>query len=103
MHKEDHITDLIEPMALITGKNSLLIGAMARFKRVKYIKMTRIQEPLSVFSHDKRVVAANWIRPRKFCIAVETFKVKINRDGFHLDRGQALMEGRCAAGNVLGG
>ena len=103
MHKEDHIADLIKEIALIAGKNSFLTGAVARFKRVKYIKMARIQEQLSVFSHDKRVVAANGIRPRKFCIAVETFQFKVNRDGFHSGRGQALMEGRCAAGNVLGG
>ena len=60
MHKENHITDLIKAIALIAGKNSFLAGAVARFKRVKFMRMVRIQEQLSVFSHDdKRVVAAN--------------------------------------------
>ena len=90
-------------IAIVAGKNSFLTGAVARFRRVKFIRMARILEQLSVFSHDKRVVAANWIRPRKFCIAVETFQFKVNRDGFHLGRDQALMKERCAAGNVLGG
>ena len=53
MHKEDHIADLIKAIALIAGKNSFLTGAVARFRRVKYIRMARIQEQLPVFSRDR--------------------------------------------------
>jgi hypothetical protein len=73
----------------ITGKNSFLTGAVALFRKVKFIRMARIQDQLSVFSYDKRVVAANWIRPRRFCIVGETLQFKVNRDGVHLGSGQA--------------
>jgi len=76
-------------IANFTGESSFLNGAVARFRRVKFIRMARILEQLSVFSHDKRVVGASWIRPRRFCIAVETLQFKVNRDGFHLGSGQA--------------
>ena len=59
-------------IANFTGESSFLNGAVARFRRVKFIRMARLQDQLSVFSHDRRVVAANWIRPRRFCIAGET-------------------------------
>ena len=39
------------------GKNSFLNGAVARFRRVKFIRMARILEQLYVFSHEKRVAA----------------------------------------------
>jgi hypothetical protein len=76
-------------IANFTGKNSFQTGAVARFRRVKFIRMARIQDQLSVFSYDKRVVAAKWIRPRRFCIAGETLQCKVNRDRFHLGSGQA--------------
>ena len=63
-------------VANFAGKNSFLTNAVARFRRVKFIRMARIQEQLSVFSHDERVVAANSIRPRRFCIAGETLQFK---------------------------
>ena len=61
-------------IANFTGKNSFLTGAVARFRRVAFIRMARIQDQLSVSSHDKRVVSANWIRPRRFGIAGETLQ-----------------------------
>jgi hypothetical protein len=53
-------------MAIFAGKNSFLTGAVTRFRGVTFIRMARIQEQLSVFRHDKRVVTANWIRPGRF-------------------------------------
>jgi uncharacterized protein involved in propanediol utilization len=45
-------------IANFAGKNSLLSCAVARYRRVTFIKIARIQDQLSVFSHDKRVAAA---------------------------------------------
>ena len=35
------------------------------------------------------VVAANWIRPGRFCIEIETLQLKVNRDGVQFYSGLA--------------
>ena len=44
-------------IANFAGKSSFLNGAVARFRRVKFIRMARTLEQLYVFSHEKRVAA----------------------------------------------